>query len=127
MVAPEVIQATVTNYMAANNALDVERFVAMFAPDATFYNVTPEPVSGPEAVRQIAEQSLIPFQEMNATINQTFISDDGAAVYYTVQMTAKNGRQVVSDGIDVFEVNNEGKIQTLRLFFDLTKLATLFD
>src|SRR5690242_4196467 len=110
MVSQEVILKTITAYFAANNALDVEGFVNAFAPNASLYNAGEvSPISGQKAVRQVAEQSLIPFQKMEVQIERTFIMGNGAAVYYTGFITAKNGRRAQAAGIDVFEINDDGK------------------
>lgn len=127
MILQELIRETIHAYFAANNALDVERFVAAFAPDAVLYNAAEtSPLTGHDAVRRVAEQSLHPFSELNATIQNIFFAADGAAVFYTVHLTAKNGRTVTSEGIDVMEINSEGKIQTMRFYIDPAPIAELF-
>lgn len=127
MVSQEIIQATITNYFAANNALNVERFVNSFAADAVLYYVGPtSPITGTAAVRTVAEQSLTPFSQMKVTINRIFFSEDGAAVFYTVDLTAKNGRTATTEGIDVMEINSEGKIQSIRFYQDPGPVLALF-
>jgi steroid delta-isomerase len=127
MASQEFILKTITAYFAANNALDVEGFVNAFAPDAALYNAGEvSPISGQEAVRQVAEQSLIPFQKMEVQIERTFIMGNGAAVFYTGSMTAKNGRRAQAAGIDVFEINDNGKIQSIRFYFDPEPIIALF-
>jgi steroid Delta-isomerase len=127
MVSQEVILKTITAYFAANNALDVEGFVNAFASDAVLYNAGEvSPISGQEAVRQVAEQSLIPFQKMEVQIERIFIMGSGAAVFYTGSITAKNGRKAQAAGIDVFEINDDGKIQSIRFYFDPAPIAALF-
>jgi steroid delta-isomerase len=127
MVSQEIMQATITDYFEANNALDVERFVNSFAEDAVLYYVGPNsPIAGTAAVRQVAEQSLTPFSEMKATIKRIFFAEDGAAVFYTVNMTAKNGRTATTEGIDVMEINSEGKIQSIRFYQDPEPVLALF-
>ena len=99
----------------ANNALDVEGFVDAFAPNAAMYN-TPgaPPITGQDAIRQVAQRFMAPYREMNATQDRVFISGNGAAVLYSAQFTAKNGRTASVQGIDIFEVNDQGKIQVIR-------------
>lgn len=126
MISQETIRATVASYFAANEALDVERFISAFAPDATFYYAGPvSPVSGPQAVRQVAEFSLAPFSALKATINHIFCVENGAAVSYTVQLTGKNGRTASSEGIDVMEIDSAGKITSIRFYMDPETLLPL--
>ena len=127
MISQEVIRTTITNYFAANNALDVERFVNAFTVDAVLYYAGPiSPITGTAAVRQVAEQSLTPFSEMRATINRVLFSEDGAAVFYTARLTAKNGRTATTDGIDVMEITSEGKIRAIRFYMDVEPILALF-
>lgn len=127
MVAQGVIQNTISNYFAANNGLDIERFVNAFTEGAVLYYAGPtSPMSGPEAVRQVAEQSLAPFSKLEATVQRIFFAEDGAAVFYRVQMTAKNGRSAASEGIDVMEITDEGKICAIRFYMDIEPLLALF-
>lgn len=127
MISEKSILAAITTYFAANNALDVEGFVDIFAPDASLYNVAEvSPVSGQEAIRKVAEQTLLPFQETHVSMERVFIAGNGAAVFYTGQLTAKNGRTAQIEGIDVFEINEEGKIQTLRFYLNPAPVLALF-
>ena len=47
------------------------------------------------------------------TQDHVFLSGNRVAVKFTGRGTGKNGRAVVFEGIDVFEINQEGKIQTM--------------
>jgi steroid Delta-isomerase len=127
MISQESIRAAITTYMAANNARDVEGFINIFAADASLYNVAEtSPITGRDAVLQVAQQSLVPYQEVSAMIERFFIAGNGAAVFYTGHLTAQNGRTAPIEGIDVFEINDEGKIQSLRFYLDPTLVAALF-
>src|SRR5262245_40803658 len=127
MVSPEVIQAAVANYFAANGERDVERFVAAFAPDAAMYNADEvSPIRGHSAIRQAAQQMLEPYSELSATIDRIFTSTDGAAVAYTARLTARNGRTATVEGIDVFTINSDGMIQAISYFVDSAPMLALF-
>lgn len=65
------------------------------------------------------------YSEMNATQDRVFISGNGAAVLYTAQFTAKNGRTASMQGIDIFEVNDQGKIQVIRYYLDPTPVVPI--
>jgi len=41
---------------------------------------------------------------------------DGAAVLYTARFTTLDGRTSTGSGIDVFEVDDAGKIQVIRYY-----------
>ncbi len=126
MISQKDIQEAITTYFAVNNALDVEGFVATFAPDALMYN-TPgaQPITGQDAFRQVAQRFMAPYSEINATQDRVFISGNGAAVLYTAEFTAKNGRTARVQGIDVFEFNDQGKIQVIRYYWDPTPVMAI--
>ncbi len=128
MVTQEMIKEAIASYFAANNALDLEGFVNIFAEDAALYNVAEtSPLVGRDAVRSVAEQSIAPFQETHVELERIFIAGNGAAVFYSGQATAKNGRRTRLEGIDVFEINERGKIQNIRFYLDLAAVMALFD
>lgn len=127
MVSQNNIRNTINAYFAANNARDVDGFVSAFAADAYLYNAAEtSPITGRDAVVQVAEQSLLPYREVSATIERIFIAGNGAAVFYTGHLTAQNGRTAPIEGIDVFEINDEGKIQSIRFYLDPTLVIALF-
>ena len=57
-------------------------------------------------------------ERVMATPDQVFVAGDGAAFSWTVQLTTKHGRSVTFEGIDVIQVNDQGKIQTLHAYWD---------
>lgn len=128
MVTQEMIKGAIASYLAANNALDLESFVNAFAEDAALYNVAEiSPLVGQEAVRRVAEQSLAPFQKMQVKPERIFITGNGAALFYSGQATLKNGREMHLEGIDVFEINEPGKIQSVRFYLDMAAVMALAD
>ena len=115
----EAIQKVVADYFAAIRAMDVEGVVATFAANA----VSHDPVGGPAieglaGIRQFFQGMTSAFEEAGLTENHVFISGDGAAVKWTGHGIGKNGREVNFEGIDVFKVNEEGKIQNLWAYWD---------
>jgi steroid delta-isomerase len=52
------------------------------------------------------------------TPNQVFIASDGAAFKWTAQLTTKDAQSVSVEGIDVVQVNEDGKIQTRHAYWD---------
>jgi len=47
-----------------------------------------------------------------------FIAGNGAAVKWTGKGTSTSGHEVRFEGIDVIEVNEEGKIQTVHAYWN---------
>jgi ketosteroid isomerase-like protein len=58
------------------------------------------------------------FEKLEVTKNNVFISGNGAAVKWTLNATGKNGKQATAEGISVFDINEDGKIQQLSSYWD---------
>jgi steroid delta-isomerase len=117
--SPEMIQKVVADYFAAIRAMDREAWVATFAADA----VSHDPYGAPEhrgqaALRQFFDGLAGAFEQVGLTEDQVFIAGDGAAVKWTGRGTGKNGRAVTFEGIDVFTVNEAGRIQEVRAYWN---------
>jgi steroid delta-isomerase len=115
----EAILKVVAEYFAATRALDVEAVVATFAENA----VSHDPVGGPaieghDGLRQFFQGMTEAFETGGLTEDHVFVAGNGAAVKWTGHGVGKNGREVTFEGIDVFEVNEEGTIQTLWGYWD---------
>lgn len=99
--------------------MDLEAWLSCFAEDAVSY----DPVGGPAltghaALRQFFQGLAGAFTKVSLTEDHVFVSGNGAAVKFTGRGTGKNGREVVFEGIDVFEINEDGKIQRLWGYWD---------
>jgi steroid delta-isomerase len=116
---PETIQAVVTRYFAATRRIDPDAWVACFAEDATSYEpAVPVPLQGHAALRQLFLGVVGAFRKLGVTEDHVFVSGNRAAVKFTGCGIGKNGREVVFEGIDVFEVNESGKIEIMWGYWD---------
>ena len=112
--AAEKIPAAVTRYFSAIEEKDPDAWVACFAEQGISYEPgAPTPLQGHEALRQFLAGVLGAFEKITLTEDHVFLSGNRVAVKFTGHGTGKNGRQVTFEGIDVFEINQEGKIQTM--------------
>lgn len=112
-------QKAVADYFAAIRAMDIDSWLSTFAEDAVSHDpVGAPPLSGHAALRQFFEGIAGAFERVGLFEDQVFINGNEAAVKWTGRGTGKNGREVSFEGIDVFEVNEEGKIQTVRGYWN---------
>jgi len=117
--SPEDISRVVKAYFAAIRAMDAESWVATFAPDAVSYDpVGAPPTAGHDALRQFFEAICAAFKKVGMTEDHIFIAGNGAAVKWTGSGKGKNGRNVRFEGIDVFDFNEAGLIQTVRAYWN---------
>lgn len=110
----EKIPAVVSDYFSAIGEKDPDAWVACFADQGTSYEPgAPMPLQGHAALRQFLVVVLGAFEKIAMTQDHVFQSGNRVAVKFTGRGTGKNGSQVLFKGIDVFEINQEGKIQTV--------------
>lgn len=117
--SPEVVAKAVKEYFAAIRAMDQQAWVNTFAADAISYDpVGAPPIHGHEQLKAFFENITAAFQEVGLTEDEVFIAGNGAAVRWTGRGISKSGSKVHFEGIDAFEVNEAGKIQTLHAYWN---------
>ena len=115
----EAVQSAIDAYLVATRAMDANAVAEAFATDGVSNDpVGTPPHEGRDAIHRFMEGILAETERVIATPNQVFVAGDGAAFSWTVQLTTKHGRSVTFEGIDVIQVNDEGKIQTLHAYWD---------
>lgn len=120
IVSAETIRSVIQDYFAASRGNNkVEGMVACFAEDC----VNQDPVGGPILNGQAeVHQFFQAIVELFATLELTeeFMSINGqeAAVKWSGYGMGKNGSEVSFEGIDVFEVNSNGKIQSIKGYWN---------
>lgn len=117
--ASEKIPAVVGQYFTAIRNMDPDAWLGCFAEQAISYEPgASTPLQGHGALRQFLAGVLGAFQKIEMTQDHIFQSGNRVAVKFTGHGTGKNGRAAVFEGIDVFEINQEGKIQTMWGYWD---------
>jgi steroid Delta-isomerase len=117
--SPEVVSRAVRAYFQATRAMDQEAWVNTFAEDAVSYDpVGALPTKGHEKLGEFFQTITAPFKEVGLIEDQIFIAGTGAAVKWTGRGVSKQGRKVHFEGIDIFEVNESGKIQALYAYWN---------
>lgn len=115
----ENIRQTVTDYFAAIRAMDADAWVATFAEDAVSHDpVGAPPTEGHSGLREFFEGIAGAFEKVEMFEDSVFVAGDSAAVKWTGRGTGKNGRNVIFEGIDVFEINSDNKIQRVWGYWD---------
>ncbi|UIE37715.1 nuclear transport factor 2 family protein [Leptodesmis sichuanensis] len=114
----EAIQAVVQDYFAATRSMDGEAWVATFAPDGVCYDPASPPLHGHTALRGFFQQITGLFDRVG--LQEEFMSIQGneVAVKWIGRGVSKNGREVTFAGIDIFEINDQGKIQVVKGYWD---------
>lgn len=99
--------------------MDPELIASTFAEDATTYDPVDSPgITGRDAIREFFTSIYKNFKSVALTEDSIFVAGDGAAVKWTGKGTSANGKNVNFEGIDVFEVDADGKIRTVRAYWN---------
>ena len=122
--SPEVISKTIKAYFAAFRAMDQRAWVNTFAEDAIDHDpVGAPPIEGHQKLGEFFQTVTAAFKEVGLTENEVFIAGNGAAVKWTGRGISKQGNNVRFEGIDVFEINEAGKIQTLHAYWNPAEMV----
>lgn len=122
--SPEVISKAVKAYFAALRAMDQQTWVNTFAEDAVTYDpVGAAPTRGHQRLGEFFQTITAAFKEVGLTEDEIFIAGNSAAVKWSGRGISKQGRKVHFEGIDVFEVNEAGKIQTLHAYWNPAEMV----
>jgi steroid Delta-isomerase len=118
-ISPDKISRAVRNYFLAIRAMDADAFANTFAEDGTTFDPVGTPgITGRAAIREFLESICKNFNTVGLTEDSIFVAGNGAAVKWTGHGTSSNGKEVKFEGVDVFEVNEDGKIQTVHAYWN---------
>jgi steroid Delta-isomerase len=98
-------EQAVAEYFAAIRAMDVERCVAVFAPDAEQQDPRRDPNIGHEAIRVFFTQIFSGFKAIGLMGDGVYANGSSAAVKWTGKGVAHSGKSVVFEGVDVIDCN----------------------
>ena len=122
--SPEVVSKAVKAYFAAIRAMDITAIVNTFAEDAVSHDpVGALPIEGHQKLTEFFQSITAAFKEVGLTEDQVFVAGTGAAVKWTGSGISKNGNKVRFEGIDVFDVNEAGKIQRLYAYWNPAEMV----
>ena len=114
------IEAAVEEYFASVGAFDVPRYVNNFAPNGVLEDpVGTPPVQGTQAITAFITSIIAPFSEIKHNIQEVTVCGNEAAVNWKLKLTTTTGKHITIDGMGVFSFNQEGKLQSVREFWDL--------
>jgi len=118
-ISPDRISRAVRAYFLAIRAMDPEAFANTFAEDGTTCDPVGAPqITGREGIREFFESICKNFKSVSLDEDSIFVSGNGAAVKWSGKGTSNGGREVRFEGIDVFEVNADGKIQNVWAYWN---------
>jgi len=116
---PEQIEAIVTEMFNKFAAFDAQGTANIFAPDGTIEDpVGSTPVQGTQAIIAYLETFPTILNEIRIQSFDVTVCGHEAAVKWRLRFKTKTGNVFFVDGIGIINVNENGKIQSDREFFD---------
>ncbi|MEO1431879.1 MAG: nuclear transport factor 2 family protein [Cyanobacteria bacterium J06633_8] len=117
--SPEQIESIVNSYLENMSAMNAQGWVDNFAEDALSYDPVGEPPTViHEGFQEFIGQLQAVFAKLEVTKEHLFIAGNEAAVKWTMQGVSKTQKTVSVEGITVLEINDAGKIQTTRAYWN---------
>ena len=118
-VSPERISRAVRAYFLAIRAMDADAFANTFAEGGTTFDPVGTPgITGRDAIREFLTSICKNFKTVGLTEESVFVAGNGAAVKWSGKGTSATGKEVKFEGIDIFEVNEAGRIETVRAYWN---------
>ena len=114
------VEAVIEDAFAGLVAFDVQRVVNNFAADAVLEDPagTP-PMVGTQAITAYLEGFPTLFNQMKLYSLDIKVRGNEAAVSWRIRFTTKTGNVFFLEGIGFFRLNQQGKIELEREFFNL--------
>ena len=117
-VSADRVSRAVRAYFLAIRAMDAEAFANTFAEDGTTCDpMGAPPITGREGIREFFQSICKNFKSVSLEEDSIFVAGNGAAVKWSGKGTSNSGKEVKFEGIDVFEVNADGKIQSVWAYW----------
>jgi steroid delta-isomerase len=118
MPTSDQVRSVIETYAKTISAGDREGWLACFADDATLQDpVTAPPLTGKEAIAGFWDNVFSLADEVNTDVHHIHVCGDEAAMVFTIT-TKSAGGGVRIEAVDIFRVDEDGKIASQRAYWD---------
>ena len=118
-------ESIITAYFETMSAMSPHQWRDIFAEDALVFDPVGNPPTKPqEDAEKFFGMIANFFETLKLSQDHTFILGNEAAVKWTMEVVAKNGKQARAQGISVFNINEAGKIQQVSSYWDEKKMMS---
>ncbi len=126
------VEAAVSDYFRTISSRNKSAWIDLFDKSAVLHEpVGATPAEGREGLEQVWQVFTGPFAKLTLESDEVFYSGSGAAARWSATASAATGASAEFSGITVFEVDQDGRIQTVMSYWDpaavLIQLAGLDD
>ena len=106
----DAVRAAVGGYYDAMRRMDQEAWVASFAPDGQSRLFEGAPARGHDALRRLYRNFAGAFETVGLFEDRVSVDGCNAVVYWTAKAVSHQGKDLIFNGVDAFEVADGGKI-----------------
>ena len=124
MPTPDQLRAAVVAYVDASNRNDKDAVVAMFAPDAIWFDPVGAPAhEGRAGVAEFWDQTRTMADRIEMLCDDVIACGNEAAMKFRIRATI--GDNVMEmDGVETFATDDEGRFTLVKAYWDMTRART---
>ena len=125
MINQDTIQELINAYFINMEKMNAQGWMEIFSPNALIYDPVGKPPSKPheDSEKFFAIISNF-FETMALSQDNVFILENSAAVKWTMKVVAKNKKMATAEGISIFEINKNLKIDQVSSYWDETTMMS---
>ena len=116
-------QGVVMSLIDAFNDNDLDRIISHFTDDAVYHNIPTDPVTGPDAIREVLNGFLGMSTEVDWHVQNIAANDAGVVLTERIDRFHINGKWLELPVMGVFEVADT-KITAWRDYFDMNQFTS---
>jgi len=121
MPTPEEVKGVAEAYIAASNANDKDAVLALFAPDAVWFDPVGQPPHvGHDGVGEFFDQTRALADRIEMKLNDVIVCGTEAAMMLEIHAYMGDGGMVM-DCVETLEVDGNGKISGMKAFWDMSR------
>lgn len=117
MPTPEQVRGAVQTYVRSFVDADKQAFLDVLADDVTQEDPVGSPVNrGKDALGGFFDGLFEICERIEFDDREAYVAADQAALVFTIVQHRKDGTSLTIDGVDVFEVDDDGRIASVTGF-----------
>jgi steroid delta-isomerase len=112
------LREAMARYAEAASSRDIDRYVALFTPDAVQVDPYPSGVhNGRDEIRAFMEQSFAACESMKFEVEECHPVADKAAIRFHITLGLEGGATMHIRGVEVFTITDDGLISGVDAYW----------
>ena len=121
MPTPEEVKALAEAYIAASNANDKDAVLALFAPDAVWFDPVGQPPHvGHQGVGEFFDQTRALADRIEMKLNDVIVCGTEAAMVLKIHAVMGDGGMIM-DCVETLTVDDNRKISGMKAYWDMSR------